>query len=411
EHRDGSPAHAGGAARAARHRRLRARAADQPAPGRARLAADHRRPDRHRDHLPDAERPLPHRGQLRQPHRAVRRDHHDRDGRRLGAAARRDRPVDRLRLRRGGRAHRAAPDAGRQRAAHGRGHPRRDRRGRRDRHAARPHHHPDRDPLVRGDAGRPARVERRGAAPDRLARHRDPAGRVHHRPGQRVPLRRRRVAARARLRGRVRRLAAQRDPRAAQGRPGPRARVPRRPADRRAGARARRRRLCRQPGPRAAVRLPARGRAAAVLDLRPPAHALRPEGLRRRRQRRGGAPRGHRRQPDPGGGVRDLLLDGGDRRDHPRLAPALGGHERRRRLDPPVLHRGGRDRRHVAVRRPRDDQERAARGARHRVHRQRARPPGPGLGREVRHHGRRAAARGHGGLPVAARPGAVGTRV
>jgi hypothetical protein len=50
---------------------------------RARLAADHRRPDHHRDRLPVAERPLPHRRQLRQPDRAVAPYAVDRDGRRF----------------------------------------------------------------------------------------------------------------------------------------------------------------------------------------------------------------------------------------------------------------------------------------------------------------------------------------
>ena len=41
--------------------RVRAPLVDRRQVRRARLAADHRRPDRHRDRLPDAERPLPHR--------------------------------------------------------------------------------------------------------------------------------------------------------------------------------------------------------------------------------------------------------------------------------------------------------------------------------------------------------------
>ena len=94
---------------------------------------------------------------------------------------------------------------------------------------------------------------------------------------------------------------------------------------------------------------------------------------RRRRQRRGGATRRHQRRPHPHLRVRDLLVHGGGRRDHPRVAPALGRHERGRRLDPPVLDRRGGHRRHVAVRRSRAHQERAARRARDRVDRQRAR--------------------------------------
>ena len=94
--------------------------------GRARLAADHRRPDHHRDRLPVAERPLPHRRQLREPDRPVGGLHDDRHGHRLRAAARRDRPVGRLRLGRGGRDRRRAADPGRQRGVDRR----RDRRSR-----------------------------------------------------------------------------------------------------------------------------------------------------------------------------------------------------------------------------------------------------------------------------------------
>ena len=47
-----------------------------------------------------------------------------------------------------------------------------------------------------------------------------------------------------------------------------------------------------------------------------------------------------------GSRVRALSHDGGARRDHPRLAPQLGGHEHRRRHDPALLDRRGGDRRH-----------------------------------------------------------------
>ena len=62
-----------------------------------------------------------------------------------------------------------------------------------------------------------------------------------------------------------------------------------------------------------------------------------------------------------------LLVDGGRGRHRARLAPALGRHERGRRLDPAVLDRRRGDRRHVAVRRPRPREERGARRARHRA--------------------------------------------
>ena len=75
---------------------------------RARLAADRRRADHHRDRLPDAELELPDRRQLRQPHRPGGRVRDHRHGDRLRAAAGGDRPVGRLRQRRGGRARRPA---------------------------------------------------------------------------------------------------------------------------------------------------------------------------------------------------------------------------------------------------------------------------------------------------------------
>ena len=56
--------------------------------------------------------------------------------------------------------------------------------------------------------------------------------------------------------------------------------------------------------------------------VRGQADHLRPPRLRRRRQRRGGAPRRHPRQPGPGRGLHDRRHDGGDRRRHGRLAPA-----------------------------------------------------------------------------------------
>ena len=66
------------------------------------------------------------------------------------------------------------------------------RRGRRDRHVPRRDHHEGRHPVVRRDARRPARLERRRAAAHRQPRHRRPAGRLRHRLRQRLPLRRRR---------------------------------------------------------------------------------------------------------------------------------------------------------------------------------------------------------------------------
>ena len=147
------------------------------------LAADRRRPDHHRDRLPDPERPLPHRGQLRQPDRPAGAPRDHRHGHRLRAAARRDRPVGRLRHRRRRRARPrccSLPD-GNEFAAGPAIVIALRRRGLGDRHAPRPDHHQDRRPVVRRHARRPARLERRRAAADRQPRHRDPPERLRHR--------------------------------------------------------------------------------------------------------------------------------------------------------------------------------------------------------------------------------------
>ncbi len=107
--------------------------------------------------------------------------------------------------------------------------------------------------------------------------------------------------------------------------------------------------------------------------------------------------------------LRDLLVDGGARRDHPRLAPALDRHELGRRQRPALLDRGGRHRRHVPVRRPRPREVGRARRARHRLDRQRARPAGPELRHQVRHHRPGPPGRGGGRLALAARSRASGT--
>ncbi len=112
---------------------------------------------------------------------------------------------------------------------------------------------------------------------------------------------------------------------------------------------------------------------------------------------------GHRRRPGPHRGVRPVLAHGGGGRDHPRLPAALRGHEHGRRDRAALPHRLGGDRGLVAVRRTRAHQERAPGRPRDHLHRQRARPPGAGLGREARHHGRRPAARRGPRLRVAPR--------
>ena len=109
----------------------------------------------------------------------------------------------------------------------------------------------------------------------------------------------------------------------------------------------------------------------------------------------------------PDRGLRDLLADGRARRHRARVAPALGGHQLGRRLDL-LLYSiaaaviggtslfGGRG--HIKA---------AILGALViGVDRQRPRPARPRLGREVRHHRRRAAARRVGRLDLAPAPGA-----
>ena len=93
--------------------------------------------------------------------------------------------------------------------------------------------------------------------------------------------------------------------------------------------------------------------------------------------------------------LRDRVDHGRAGRHHPRLAPAVGGHEHGRRPGAAVPDRRGGHRRHLAVRRARHDEGRAARRAGHARHRQRARAARPVVGHEVRAHRRRAAARGH----------------
>ncbi|CAA9478527.1 MAG: Ribose ABC transport system, permease protein RbsC, partial [uncultured Solirubrobacteraceae bacterium] len=372
--------------------------------GRPRVTADHRRPAAHRHHLPDAERPVPDRRQLREPDGPGRRVRDDRHGRRVRAAAGRDRPVDRLRQRRGGRHLRAPAAARRQRHRAGAGAAARAVGGRVDRGPARADHHEGGCSVVRGDAGRTAGVERRRAAAHRVVGHGRAAGRLHHRLRQRLPVGEHVVARRAGGGRGVRGDPGQRAAQASQGRPAERPDRHRRAAHRCARAGARDRRVRRQPGPRRPVRRGDGRRAARVLDLGDAAHEVRALRVRGRRQPGGRAARRHQRRPHQDRSVRDLVADGGARRDHPRLAAAVGRHERRRRLDPPVLDRGGGDRRHVAVRRPGQHQERAARCARDRVDRQRPGPARARVGREVRDHRRRAAAGGHGRLGLQAQP-------
>ena len=89
------------------------------------------------------------------------------------------------------------------------------------------------------------------------------------------------------------------------------------------------------------------------LVVRPAPYAFRQPHIRRRRQRRGRAPRGHQRRQRAHRRVRDLLVHGGARRHRAGLAAALGGHQLRRRHAAALLDRRGGDRRHQPVRRAR----------------------------------------------------------
>ena len=159
--------------RARRHHPAAHRAAQG---GRRRDAPDHPRADRDRRVLLLEERELPERRQLHEPDDADGGRHDDRHRRRLRPAARRDRPLDRLRRRRRRRGRRAAADPRRELAGQGRhrdrhrGHGHGADRRRPGRLRRVPRHplvrrHPRRAPLL---AGRdPVRDRRRGRDRDR----------------------------------------------------------------------------------------------------------------------------------------------------------------------------------------------------------------------------------------------------
>ena len=111
----------------------------------------------------------------------------DRHGRRVRPAARRDRPVDRLRERHGRRDRRGAAAPGRQPVAdRRRAIAARWRAGVGDRPAPGAVLREDRRAELRGHARRPARLERRRAADHRQQGHDRHPGQGHQRPGQRL---------------------------------------------------------------------------------------------------------------------------------------------------------------------------------------------------------------------------------
>ena len=131
------------------------------------------------------------------------------------------------------------------------------------------------------------------------------------------------------------------------------------------------------------------------------------------RQRRGGPARRHQRRPRPGDRLHDLGRDGRARRRRPRGATEQRRPERGRRHAPDRCDRGGGDRRHEPLRRPRRGQGRALRRARDRDDRERPEHAQPDPGRDLHHHRRHPALRSHprhDPAPTAARGGAVNSR-
>ena len=165
--------------------------------------------------------------------------------------------------------------------------------------------------------------------------------------------------------------------------------------------------------PQRRPRRPARGadrrRADDRVHVHHRAHPLRPPHLRRRRQRRGGAPGRDQRQPDQAQRLHPRLDARRGRRDPGRLAaaggqPAVGLRRRAAARD----RRPG-DRRHQPVRRSRLRLVGAARRGRDRLDLQRHGPAGARLRRQVHDHRRRPARRGDDrrGDPAPPRAGAA----
>ena len=157
----------------------------------------------------------------------------------------------------------------------------------------------------------------------------DAAGRHGHRPGERLP-RRRRVVDPAAGRASACTRRSQLSERASRAQGGPADRSRSLLVGLRVAVAARRSAavVVASPTRTAASRTSSCVVAALflLLDVRPRPHAVRPPRLRGRRQRRGGAARGHQRRPGADRVLRDLLDDGGDRRHRAGLAPALGRH-------------------------------------------------------------------------------------
>ncbi|CAA9476922.1 MAG: Various polyols ABC transporter, permease protein, partial [uncultured Solirubrobacteraceae bacterium] len=379
-----------------------ARGGRRPHPRRRhRRPAGGRRADHHRAGLQHAQPDLPVERQHLQPAAGIGAGRHHRPGHRLRAAGRRDRPLGRLGERPVGRA--AGRPLGRPRRARRARHRHLPAGGRGHRHPLLAALQPARSAELRHHARRPAGLRRRAAlAAGRQGRGQPPvrlaAGAVHPDPVRArpavLPVRRRRRGGSLRHRNGPRARAAQGRPVGAVGdRPGPAQPGAVRPAG--SG-----RRLP-QPDPRRRLDVRLLRGSGARHALRPHAHQVRPLDVRGRGQSGGGATRGHQRQARLHVRLRPLLDLRGARRAPRRRAPGRRQPGQRRSRREPQRHRGGGDRGHQPVRRPRLGLRRPARHPRDPGDLQRADAAEPRLVLSLHDHRRRAAA---GGQPRLRRP-------
>ena len=154
------------------------------APGRARVAAGHHRPDRDLALLLAVRGELPHLGQHHQPHAPDHRRRHRRHRRGAGAAAGRDRPLGRRRQRPRGVHHGGAEHQ--ERLGRVGRHPGGDPGGVRDRALPGLVRHLLPGALVRRDPGGSPRLPGRAALCARRHRHDQPQRQHHRGPGQHV---------------------------------------------------------------------------------------------------------------------------------------------------------------------------------------------------------------------------------
>ena len=303
----------------------------------ARLAADHPRPRTDLSDLQPARGELPDAAQLHEPDPPDGGGGDDRDRRRLRPPDRRDRPLGRLRERRRRRRHDAASATGRSGLALVGRNRVRTRMHDADRLPPGARDHEVRGPLVRGHAGRVPDLVRRRADPDDavLDRRDDPdPGRHGGRARDRLPERLLGLGPRNRRCRALRVLPASRSDRPSLERARGQADAARRHPDGSARGRLLHRDLVPEPRPRCPdSRADSRGppRLLVVHRLEDPLRAAR---LRGRRLGRGRAPRRDQRRPRADHGLHDLEPHGRRRRDHARLAAALGRDQHGRREPP-----------------------------------------------------------------------------